>query len=126
VSQVDTWLATIAMREPTIEDSVQAWVERIPFDVRLVGPGSGRRKPSRNRGYRADLDNIAPLPVAPKKVGATRRAAQHQSLYFHEETLQEILAESQRLDRTVSWILQQTWRLAVETIKKFPSMEKIA
>lgn len=47
---------------------------------------------------------------------------QKQSLYFPEETLSEIMKESIRLDRSLSWTVQQAWRLAREEVKRFPSV----
>ncbi len=47
---------------------------------------------------------------------------QKQSLYFPEETLAEIMREAIRLDRSLSWTVQQAWRLAREEVKKFPSV----
>jgi uncharacterized small protein (TIGR04563 family) len=48
---------------------------------------------------------------------------QKQSLYFPEETLREIMKESIRLDRSLSWTVQQAWRLARDAIRRFPSVE---
>ena len=45
-----------------------------------------------------------------------------QSLYFPEEMLREIQAEANRQDRSLSWIVQQAWRVAREEIKRFPSV----
>lgn len=45
-----------------------------------------------------------------------------QSLYFPEEMLAEIKREALRQDRSLSWIVQQAWRIAREEIKKFPSI----
>jgi uncharacterized small protein (TIGR04563 family) len=44
-----------------------------------------------------------------------------QSLYFPEDMLKEIQHEAQRLDRSLSWIVQQGWKLARGSIKEFPS-----
>lgn len=44
-----------------------------------------------------------------------------QSLYFPDEMLKEIQHESARLDRSLSWIVQQGWRLARAKLKEFPS-----
>ena len=44
-----------------------------------------------------------------------------QSLYFPEEMLAEIQAEAQRLDRSMSWIVQQAWKMARDQILRFPS-----
>lgn len=41
-----------------------------------------------------------------------------QSLYFPEVMLQEIADEAQRLDRSMSWVVQRAWKLAREEIKK--------
>ena len=45
-----------------------------------------------------------------------------QSLYFPEDMLAEIKREALRQDRSLSWIVQQAWRIAREDIKKFPSI----
>jgi uncharacterized small protein (TIGR04563 family) len=44
-----------------------------------------------------------------------------QSLYFPEEMLREIQEEANRQDRSLSWIVQQAWRLARNEITRFPS-----
>jgi len=44
-----------------------------------------------------------------------------QSLYFPEEMLKEIQDESARLDRSLSWIVQQGWKLARAKLKVFPA-----
>lgn len=45
-----------------------------------------------------------------------------QSLYFPEEMLTDIKKEAVRQDRSLSWIVQQAWRIARDEIKKFPSI----
>ena len=45
-----------------------------------------------------------------------------QSLYFPEDMLSDIKREALRQDRSLSWIVQQAWRIAREEIKKFPSI----
>jgi uncharacterized small protein (TIGR04563 family) len=44
-----------------------------------------------------------------------------QSLYFPEDTLREIVREANRLDRSLSWTVQQAWRIAREELRRFPS-----
>ena len=44
-----------------------------------------------------------------------------QSLYFPEEMLTEIQHEAQRLDRSLSWIVQQCWKISRSKLKEFPS-----
>lgn len=39
-----------------------------------------------------------------------------QTLYFPEEMLAEIRAEAQRLDRSLSWVVQHAWALAYDRI----------
>jgi uncharacterized small protein (TIGR04563 family) len=45
-----------------------------------------------------------------------------QSLYFPEEMLKEIQQEAARLDRSLSWVVQQGWKIARERIKAFPAV----
>jgi uncharacterized small protein (TIGR04563 family) len=44
-----------------------------------------------------------------------------QSLYFPEDMLKEIQHEAARLDRSLSWIVQRSWRIACDKLKEFPS-----
>ena len=44
-----------------------------------------------------------------------------QSLYFPEEMLKEIEVEAQRQDRSLSWIVQQAWKIARTDLRKIPS-----
>lgn len=44
-----------------------------------------------------------------------------QSLYFPEEMLDEIQREAGRQDRSISWIVQQAWRVARADIRRIPS-----
>lgn len=44
-----------------------------------------------------------------------------QSLYFPEEMLEEIKHEAARLDRSLSWIIQRSWKFARETLHAFPA-----
>ena len=43
-----------------------------------------------------------------------------QSLYFPEEMLSDLEQQAVRQDRSLSWVIQQTWRLARERIRKMP------
>lgn len=47
---------------------------------------------------------------------------QKQSLYFPDETLREIMIQANRLDRSLSWTVQQAWRIARDEVRKFPSI----
>ena len=44
-----------------------------------------------------------------------------QSLYFPQDMLEEIKGESIRQDRSLSWIVQQAWRIAHKEITQIPS-----
>ena len=48
-----------------------------------------------------------------------------QSLYFPDEMLREIQDEANRLDRSLSWVVQQAWRLARNEITRFPSVNDV-
>lgn len=48
-----------------------------------------------------------------------------QSLYFPEAMLKEIQVEANRQDRSLSWIVQQAWKLARSDIMKFPSVNDV-
>jgi uncharacterized small protein (TIGR04563 family) len=56
---------------------------------------------------------------------ASRTDNRKQSLYFPEEMLDEIQREANRQDRSLSWIVQQAWRIAREEIKRFPSVNDV-
>lgn len=48
-----------------------------------------------------------------------------QSLYFPEDMLKEIQDEATRQDRSLSWIVQQAWRIARTEIMRFPSVNDV-
>ena len=48
-----------------------------------------------------------------------------QSLYFPEDMLDEIQHEAQRQDRSISWVVQQAWRLARADIRRMPSVNDV-
>ena len=48
-----------------------------------------------------------------------------QSLYFPEEMLGEIQREAERQDRSLSWVVQQAWKIARERIKAFPAVNDV-
>ena len=48
-----------------------------------------------------------------------------QSLYFPEEMLKEIQLEANRQDRSLSWIVQQAWRISRNEIMRFPSVNDV-
>ena len=48
-----------------------------------------------------------------------------QSLYFPEDMLDEIQRQGNRQDRSMSWIVQQAWRLARNEITRFPSVNDV-
>ncbi len=48
-----------------------------------------------------------------------------QSLYFPEEMLEEIQREATRQDRSLSWIVQQAWKVARGDIRRMPSVNDV-
>jgi uncharacterized small protein (TIGR04563 family) len=45
------------------------------------------------------------------------------TLYFPEDVLKEAQREAERQDRSISWIVQQAWRLARDQIAQYPSVQ---
>ena len=45
---------------------------------------------------------------------------QKQTVYFPEDILDEIVAEARRQGRSLSWLIQQAWKIAHPTIGRFP------
>lgn len=52
------------------------------------------------------------------------RPAKKQSLYFPEEIVAEMQAQASRLDRSLSWVVQQAWLIAREEISKMEAPAK--
>ncbi len=48
-----------------------------------------------------------------------------QSLYFPDDMLEEIQREATRQDRSLSWIVQQAWKVARQDIRKMPSVNDV-
>ncbi len=44
-----------------------------------------------------------------------------QALYFPAQTLAELQAESMRQDRSISWLIQQAWKIARHEMQRVPS-----
>ncbi len=49
-----------------------------------------------------------------------------QALYFPEEMLREIQQEAERLDRPLSWVVQQAWKRALKDIRRLPALPDAA
>jgi uncharacterized small protein (TIGR04563 family) len=63
----------------------------------------------------------APDPTAHEWSEMANADKRKQSLYFPEDMLKEIQHEAARLDRSLSWIVQQGWKIAREKLKAFPA-----
>ena len=48
-----------------------------------------------------------------------------QSLYFPEDMLEEIQVEAGRQDRSLSWVVQQAWKVARAEIRRMPSVNDV-
>jgi uncharacterized small protein (TIGR04563 family) len=66
-----------------------------------------------------DLSQPAGLRI--ESVEMANADKRKQSLYFPEDMLKEIQHEAVRLDRSLSWIVQQGWKIAREKLKAFPA-----
>jgi uncharacterized small protein (TIGR04563 family) len=62
---------------------------------------------------------------APDIAETKRTDKRKQSLYFPEEMLKEIQLEANRQDRSLSWIVQQAWRISRNEIMRFPSVNDV-
>jgi uncharacterized small protein (TIGR04563 family) len=49
-----------------------------------------------------------------------------QSLYFPEDMLREIQEEATRQDRSLSWVIQQAWKVARGQLAKVPGINDAA
>jgi uncharacterized small protein (TIGR04563 family) len=49
--------------------------------------------------------------------GQTRR----QALYFPADMLAELQEQSMRQDRSISWLIQQAWKIARSELQRIPS-----
>jgi len=47
--------------------------------------------------------------------------SRRQSLYFPSEMLEELQREGNRLDRSISWLIQQSWKIAKNELHKIPA-----
>ena len=47
--------------------------------------------------------------------------SKRQALYFPSDMLQDIQGEAARQDRSISWLIQQAWRIARNELRKVPS-----
>jgi uncharacterized small protein (TIGR04563 family) len=45
-----------------------------------------------------------------------------QSLYFPDDMLKEIVSEAMRQDRSLSWIVQKSWKAARRELMRMPSV----
>ncbi|MEK7704445.1 MAG: TIGR04563 family protein, partial [Myxococcota bacterium] len=51
----------------------------------------------------------------------SRTDKRKQSLYFPVDMLKEIQVEANRQDRSLSWIVQQAWKIPPSEIMRIPS-----
>ena len=64
-------------------------------------------------------------PEVASAADVKRTDKRKQSLYFPEDMLKEIQVEANRQDRSLSWIVQQAWRLSRNEITRFPSVNDV-
>ena len=70
----------------------------------------------RSRRLRATISR----PRAQERSGLSKSDKRKQSLYFPEAMLDEIQKEAQRLQRSMSWVVQRAWKHARKEIKGIP------
>ena len=49
------------------------------------------------------------------------RPSRRQALYFPADMLEELQHESHRQDRSISWLVQQAWKIARGEMRRVPS-----
>jgi uncharacterized small protein (TIGR04563 family) len=76
---------------------------------------------TKNEFMNSKLDASETMEIADIK----RTDKRKQSLYFPEEMLKEIQLEANRQDRSLSWIVQQAWRISRNEIMRFPSVNDV-
>jgi uncharacterized small protein (TIGR04563 family) len=76
---------------------------------------------TKNEFMNSKLDASETMDIADIK----RTDKRKQSLYFPEEMLKEIQLEANRQDRSLSWIVQQAWRISRNEIMRFPSVNDV-
>ena len=77
----------------------------------------------------SDKTYVRTYDIHPRKTEINDMAGtdkRKQSLYFPEEMLKEIQEEANRQDRSLSWVVQQAWKIARERIKSFPAVNDVA
>ncbi len=47
--------------------------------------------------------------------------SRRQALYFPADMLEELQRESKRQDRSISWLIQQAWKVARTEMRRMPS-----
>ena len=45
------------------------------------------------------------------------------TLYFPKEVLEQAHKQAERQDRSVSWLMQQAWKLAYDRLQNYPSID---
>jgi len=81
---------------------------------------------------RAELKTLAPVGLHPRAEAVYqeryfapnpdgRADKRRQTLFFPPAMLEELKAEAERQDRSLSWLLQRAWCLAVHDLEALPS-----
>jgi uncharacterized small protein (TIGR04563 family) len=56
-----------------------------------------------------------------KKVAPKAPEHRRQSVYLPQPLLIQLRAEAQRLDRSMSWLIQRAWKVALGQIRRMPA-----
>jgi uncharacterized small protein (TIGR04563 family) len=64
-------------------------------------------------------------PRYASRMASDKTDKRKQSLYFPETMLDEIKLEAQRLNRSLSWVVQRAWKVARVDVKKLPSVNDV-
>lgn len=64
-----------------------------------------------------------PTDTYTRRIVMDRYSKNKKSIYLSDIVLEELLKEAQRLDRSVSWLLTQSWHFSKGLFAKLPTVE---
>lgn len=68
-------------------------------------------------------EQVVPQPLPPETTYSDQRKV---SVYLPEDMYEEIRREAKRLDRGMSWVAQQAWRIARRKMLAAPSLDELS
>jgi uncharacterized small protein (TIGR04563 family) len=114
--QVNAFLDAKMAMEPSHENSVREWIARDTFRSPKVSGSMTVAAVKEAEKLRKHNNRILNLELAPKKnFDGSKR-----TIYLRGNDMDELHSEALRQDRSLSWLMQQAWKFARDTIREFP------